>query len=1239
MKQRLVVYPLLLLMLVLVLAWWNSSSKSVESWPESALANSPSATPQDFAQGALKQWLALNADTVPEPATLAEGIRLARERMKILQDLARKSPTAARVRLFSLTELAALPEPIRRECERPWGARADFDLQWASTESQNGQINCHHQHVVRTSEFTMAAYGPHLLQATAPLKQTFMQGHQLGEILLLDPLPIRLLSKNDISLALQWFAPFEDSPIDPITGEDSSAGIPAIVAGKIHYFASQSSIDGLSDSLILAENEARENRQAILKVPNSLLADSGGVDGGQNEATPYLSDNINVLFIRVDFSDFPGEANSISKANLEGTLNTVANHINQYSYGAASLVHTVTPTLYRMPATGASYAISANGDEDLISAARNLASANYTLSNYNVIAVYFPSLSNVAGSTITYGGLASVGGGNHWINGANSTGVILHEFGHNYGLFHSNYWNPSSTLGGSRFDSPTFGSVEYGDLFDTMGGGSAANGYFSPFSTRRLGWLPPGKIVTPTGNGTWRISRFDSPAATSNAALAIRVPMGGGVHYWVGHRKLYGAPYNLSNGAYVVAEGLYKDRPNLIDMTPNSNGNSTLDRQDCGLPVGSIRYDANAGVRFETVASGGVTPNEWIDVNIQFDSRIELTSASIEVDEAAGLARMTLRRSFGGASGASVSYSTSNNTASAGVDYQALSGTVTWAAGDTADKTLAVPIRPDTLNEGVETFTLSLSSAVGAVINSGASSATISILDPGRRYAGFAPGFFNTTVNAIVPLADGKVIIGGDISNGIGDSPSIRHIARLNPNGSVDGDFLTGIGFNGEVSELLLQEDGKILVAGNFTQYDGTPCNRLIRLNANGTADTAFITAYGAGPNATIETIRLESSGKILVAGSFTNFDGQSVKCIVRLLPSGARDIVTPLTVDASLAVTSIRAILPLADGKVMIGGSLASFNYVGSVDGFRSGLARLEATGSRDASFEPGAGAHFAANRNSLGSIFTLTAQPDGKFLAGGFFERWNGTSARNLVRLDSAGIADVSFTGPVFDNIPQAVIVQPSGRIVVGGGFTGRLTRLTSSGATDTEWNPGGTPSGAIYTIAPSGSSLFIGGNFFSYAGLSSRPIVRIAGGGGDAYDAWKITRFSAVQLSNGQANPSADPDGDGLSNLLEMAIGSSPNTSTSNSYRPIFRTISTGLESFLEVEFTKGPEAASLWISGQFSNDLSTWLPLSPVPGTTSTYHVLEDSTTRLILRDVSPISSAAKRFARFHIQRPK
>src|SRR5262249_43263488 len=63
----------------------------------------------------------------------------------------------------------------------------------------------------------------------------------------------------------------------------------------------------------------------------------------------------------------------------------------------------------------------------------------------------------------------------------------------------------------------------------------------------------------------------------------------------------------------------------------------------------------------------------------------------------------------GGTDATSVNYATVNGTATAGGDYTGVSGTLSWAPGDTGSKTFTVPILGDTVAEANETFTATLS--------------------------------------------------------------------------------------------------------------------------------------------------------------------------------------------------------------------------------------------------------------------------------------------------------------------------------------------------------------------------------------------------------------------------------------------------------------------------------------------------------------------------------------------------
>ena len=108
---------------------------------------------------------------------------------------------------------------------------------------------------------------------------------------------------------------------------------------------------------------------------------------------------------------------------------------------------------------------------------------------------------------------------------------------------------------------------------------------------------------------------------------------------------------------------------------------------------------------------------------------IQFSSATYSVGEAGPTVTITATRTGGSSGAVGVSYATANGTATAGSDYTATSGTVSWANGDTANKTFTVPITNDTLDEPNETFTVTLSSPTGGATLGIPSSATVTITD------------------------------------------------------------------------------------------------------------------------------------------------------------------------------------------------------------------------------------------------------------------------------------------------------------------------------------------------------------------------------------------------------------------------------------------------------------------------------------------------------------------------------
>jgi uncharacterized membrane protein len=99
---------------------------------------------------------------------------------------------------------------------------------------------------------------------------------------------------------------------------------------------------------------------------------------------------------------------------------------------------------------------------------------------------------------------------------------------------------------------------------------------------------------------------------------------------------------------------------------------------------------------------------------------------------------------------------------------------------------------------------------------------------------------------------------------------------RLNADGTRDTAFTTNTGTGADgtaVNTIAIQSDGKIVLGGSFANFNGVTVNRIVRLNADGTLDTAFTTNTGAGANSTVSTIAIQSDGKMILGGSFFGFN------------------------------------------------------------------------------------------------------------------------------------------------------------------------------------------------------------------------------------------------------------------------------------------------------------------------------------------------------------------------------
>ena len=362
----------------------------------------------------------------------------------------------------------------------------------------------------------------------------------------------------------------------------------------------------------------------------------------------------------------------------------------------------------------------------------------------------------------------------------------------------------------------------------------------------------------------------------------------------------------------------------------------------------------------------------------------------------------------------------------------------------------------------------------------------------------------NSNVRALF-ISSSNIYFGGDFT---AYRPTNR-IIRLNTNGTLDSTFAIGEGFNGDVSDLAVLPDDKIVAVGNFTTYSGSSTNttRIIRLNANGTQDASFVT--GTGLNSQTYNIGVRADGKYIVLGAFTQYSGSSGRnYIVGINTDGTRD--TTFNTGTGFNSVSIGnkagKVLPLPDGKAYITIPLVTL-YSGSTSG---NILRVNSSGTLDTTFNSVASNAF--NSTGLGFSVTAVANPGAynlilsgsDIIAVGQFQTYKSPVTQRGVMIDSTGAISSSFnmgaTG--FNSTIRTWATQSDGKILAGGDFTSysgspisRIIRINTDGTRDTTFNPGaGFNVGVTDIRVQSDGKIIAVGAFTQYSGSSSPSIVRI-------------------------------------------------------------------------------------------------------------------------------------------------
>ncbi|MBL7937790.1 MAG: T9SS type A sorting domain-containing protein [Flavobacteriales bacterium] len=370
---------------------------------------------------------------------------------------------------------------------------------------------------------------------------------------------------------------------------------------------------------------------------------------------------------------------------------------------------------------------------------------------------------------------------------------------------------------------------------------------------------------------------------------------------------------------------------------------------------------------------------------------------------------------------------------------------------------------------------------------------------PGSVDLSFDPGTgTNDRILDMLVQPDGKIVIVGPFTEYNGTA--CNHIARLLPDGTLDPSFMTGSAFDEQVYKVERYNDGRLLVCGQFNTYNGSPIVRMARLMADGTFDPSFSagTDFGIPPNQWINDLAIAPDEKIYIRGSFQEIHGAPTYELARLEASGQLDPSFDL---GTSVFDNLRGLAVQPDGKLVVGGE-QEMEFHGIE---RNGLARFNIDGSLDMSFDPGAGF-------TEGFLNTLSLLPDGRILVGGSIEEFAGEARFGIAIIQADGALDMSFGEGAQGMLPNSSVVytvayQPNGKVVAAGSFQQfdglfrrSLARTEDNGLVDHAFQTGTGFTGGSSTVftvewLPDGT-IMAAGDFTTVNDVPRNNIVRLIG-----------------------------------------------------------------------------------------------------------------------------------------------